>query len=110
MEALVLDIRATTHGCLGFDVQIVHQGLRGSIANYTTSKGFSFLSRALPALSHRGHAGINPLGNSVICDTLYLRGSADDKDDRILHTKSVRYITRLQEAVIEYNKSKCVVD
>lgn len=113
MEALVLDIQPTVpkvNGYLLFSVQIVEQLHRGGIANYTTSKGFSFLSMSLPALSYGHNTGYTADGEPVVRDTLYLRGSAHDKDNEVLHTKSVRYITRLQEAVIEYNKSKGVVD
>ena len=110
MDALVLDIQPVVRECLGFSVQITHQLLRGGVASYTTSKGFTFLSMSLPALSYGHNTGHSAESAEGVRDTLYLRGSASDKDNEVLHTKSVKYITRLQEAVIEYNKSKGVAD
>lgn len=110
MEALVLDIQPVERECLGFTVQITQQLLRGSVASFTTSKGFTFLSMSLPALSYGHNTGYSSEGEPVLRDILYLRGSASDKDNEVLYTKSVKYITRLQEAVLEYNESKGVVD
>ena len=67
-------------------------------ARFVASNGFVLTSLSCPAIG----AGYNS-GSNITPPMMYLRGSAHDADDRILHTKSVGYIEKLKAAVIEYN-------